>query len=223
VSETHFTEHSYVNVPNYITYATNHPDGRAHAGSAIIVRKGIKHHELPKHETDHIQATNISIEDWDVNLTISVIYCPPRHKIKTEQYNAFINALEHTFLVGGDFNAKHQYWGSRLVNPKGCVLYQTIQEKQLQILSTGEPTYWPTDINKTPYLLDVFIFKGLSHNSLDIRPNLEIASDHTPIIATISKHIITHQNYTTAKQTGKHSEMKSKKINDSTQSKVRSL
>jgi exonuclease III len=44
VSETHFTEQNYVNIPNYITYATNHPDGRAHAGSAIIIRKDIKHH-----------------------------------------------------------------------------------------------------------------------------------------------------------------------------------
>jgi hypothetical protein len=44
-----------------------------------------------------------------------------------------------------------------------------------------------------PDLLDFFIFKGLLHNSLDIRPNLEIASDHIPIIATISTHIITRQ------------------------------
>jgi hypothetical protein len=66
--------------------------------------------------------------------------------------------------------------------------YQTIQEKQLEILSTGKPTYWPIDFNKTPDLLDFFAFKGLSHNSLDTRPSLEIASDHTPIIATISTH-----------------------------------
>lgn len=63
VSETHFTEQNYVNIPNYITYATNHPDGRAHAGEAIIIRTDIKHHELAKYETDHIRATNISIED----------------------------------------------------------------------------------------------------------------------------------------------------------------
>jgi hypothetical protein len=37
-----------------------------------------------------------------------------------------------------------------------------------------------------------FIFKGLSHNSLYIRHNLQTASI-TPIIATISTHIITHQ------------------------------
>jgi hypothetical protein len=160
----------------------------------MIMRKGIKYHELPKYETDYIQATNISIENWDGNLTISDIYCPPRHKIKTEQYNAFINSLGHRFLVGDDFNAKHQYWGSRLINPKGRELYQTIHEKELEIPSSDEPTHWPTDINKTPDLLDFFIFKGLSHNSLDIRPDLEIASDHTPIIATNSTHIITHQN-----------------------------
>jgi hypothetical protein len=90
---------------------------------------------------NHIQATKINIEDWDGNLTISAIYCPPRHKIKKEQYNAFINALGHRFLIGGDFNAKHQYWGSQLINPKGRELYQTIQEKQIEVLSTDEPTY----------------------------------------------------------------------------------
>jgi hypothetical protein len=67
-------------------------------------------------------------------------------------------------MDGGDFSAKHQYWGSRLINPKGRELYQTIKEKQLEILSTGERTYWPTDINKTPDLLlvDFFIFKEIA-------------------------------------------------------------
>jgi hypothetical protein len=117
----------------------------------------------------------------------------PSHEIKKEQYNAFINALGYRFLAGGDFNAKHQYWVSCLISPKGRELYQTLKEKRLKILSTGEPTYWPKDINKTPVLLDFFILKWLSHNSVDIRPNLQLASDHPPIIATISTHIITHQ------------------------------
>jgi exonuclease III len=62
VSETHFKEQNYINTPNYITYATNHPDCKAHAGSAIIIRKDIKHHELAKYETDHIQATKSGME-----------------------------------------------------------------------------------------------------------------------------------------------------------------
>jgi hypothetical protein len=72
----------------------------AHAGSAIILRKDIKPHELAKYEMGNIQAMNISIEDWDGNFTISAIYCPPRHTIKKEQYIVFINSLGHKFLVG---------------------------------------------------------------------------------------------------------------------------
>jgi hypothetical protein len=67
--------------------------------------------------------------------------------------------------------------------------YQTIQEKEVEILSTGEPSYWPA--GTTPDLLDFYIFKGLSKNYLDIKPNVEIASDRIPIVATISTHILT--------------------------------
>jgi hypothetical protein len=99
----HFTEQYYIHIPKYNTYATNHLDGTAHAGSSI------KHHELAKYEMGHIQATNIRIKDCNRNLTTSAIYCPQCHTIKKEQYNAYINTLGHRFLVGGDFNAKHHY------------------------------------------------------------------------------------------------------------------
>jgi hypothetical protein len=45
------------------------------------------------------------------------------------------------------------------------------------------------NVNKTPDLLDFFIFKGLLHNYLDIKPNIEIASDHIPS----RTHILTRQ------------------------------
>jgi hypothetical protein len=40
-------------------------------------------------------------------------------------------------MVAGDFNAKRQYWGSRLTNLKGRELYQTVQGKKLEIMPTG--------------------------------------------------------------------------------------
>jgi hypothetical protein len=63
-------------------------------------------------------------------------------------------------------------------------------------------------------LLGFFILKGLSRNYLDIQTNLEIAADHTPIIATISTHIITRQQQPklhNSRTTGKYLEIKSKK------------
>jgi hypothetical protein len=128
VFETNFKKRNYVKIPTCTTYATNHPDRKAHAGSAVMIRKDITYQELAKYETDHIQIRNTGIEEWDGSLTISVI-------------------------VGGDFNVKHLYWGFHLISPKGQELYQTIQIMQIEIISTGEPIHWPADVNKTPVLL----------------------------------------------------------------------
>jgi hypothetical protein len=68
-------ERNYVKITTYTKYATSQPDGTAHSGSATIIRKDIMYNKLDKYETDHIQATNISIAHWDGNLIISAIYC----------------------------------------------------------------------------------------------------------------------------------------------------
>jgi len=38
VSETHFTERSYMKIPNYNIYHTTHPDETAHGSTAVIIR-----------------------------------------------------------------------------------------------------------------------------------------------------------------------------------------
>ena len=63
ISETHFTRKSYLKIPNYTIYNTEHPDGTAHGGAAIIIRNTIKHHEIEKFKHEHIQATNIIVDD----------------------------------------------------------------------------------------------------------------------------------------------------------------
>jgi hypothetical protein len=49
VSETHFTTKTHFQIPQYNTYYTNHPDGTAHAGTAIIVKHTLRHHELSQY------------------------------------------------------------------------------------------------------------------------------------------------------------------------------
>ena len=57
-----------------------------------------------------------------------------------------------------------------------------IRNNNLNILSTRTPTYWPTDLNKKPDLLDFAVTRELNTNKLKITRNLELNSDHTPII-----------------------------------------
>jgi hypothetical protein len=53
-------------------------------------------------------------------------------------------------------------------------------------MSTGEPKYWPADLNKIPDLLDIAVTKGIS----EIQSNLDLSSDHSVIIITLSTHLI---------------------------------
>ena len=83
-------------------------------------------------------------------------------------------------MVGGDFNAKHPQWGSRLANPRGRILHSVIRQESLSFMSTGQRTYWP-DTNKIPALIDFFLIGGLSHKYYKFESCLDLSSDHTPI------------------------------------------
>jgi len=84
-----------------------HPDGKAHGGTAIIIRSSIKHYEIDKHQRDFLQATSVMMETWNGCITISAVYSPPKHTIKSEQYIKFLKTLGNRFIAAGEYNAKH--------------------------------------------------------------------------------------------------------------------
>lgn len=193
LSETHFTSNAYFNIKNFTLYHTTHPDAdiTPRGGTAILVKQYIKHYELPKYQKNFLQATSIVVEDWHGPLTISAAYCPPNYPTNKEETAEYFTTLGNRFLAGGDYNAKNTAWGSRLTAPgRGRVIYNIMQDLNLNHLSTYTPTYWPTDPDKLPDLLDFFITKGIAAGYLAIESNLDLYSDHTPVIATVSGTII---------------------------------
>ncbi|PNF38076.1 hypothetical protein B7P43_G18153 [Cryptotermes secundus] len=190
ISETHFTTRTMLKIQSYKIYHIPHPDDTAHGGAAVIIRSTIPHHELPHYQTPKIQAANIQINASPWPFTTTAIYCPPRHSISTEEYIEFLQSQGNKFLIGGDWNAKNTAWGARLSTPKGRNLLKALIQQNCNYLSTGVPTYWPTDPNKLPDLLDFFINKGVTSNYIQVEPNFELSSDHSPVIATLSSHII---------------------------------
>lgn len=134
ISETHFTEKSYLKI------------------NVIIIRNNITHYETNCYKKEHIQAANIVLQDWEGPITISAVYCPPRHAIKKEEFETYFQTLGSRFICGGDLNSKHQRWGSRLITPKGRELYKAMDSLGLDVIFTGAPTYWPSDKNYRMYL-----------------------------------------------------------------------
>jgi len=131
VSETHFTNRSYITIPNYNirVYYTNQPDETEHGGTAVIIRQNIKHYVQAEYRYENIQATSIDIEDNTGETTVSATYCPPKHHNKYDDYDRFFKALRNCFIAKGDYNAKNNFWGSRLRTTKERQLYKVMKKK----------------------------------------------------------------------------------------------
>lgn len=196
ISETHFTEKNYLKFNGYKLYDTKHPSGKGHGGTAILIKNRIKHHEIEGYCKDHIQATSICLEEWNSKCIISAVYCPPKHAIKKRDFINFFDTLGEKFIAGGDYNSKHTFWGSRLVSTKGKQLLEAINEKALDSVSTGHPTYWPSDRQKIPDLLDFFVVKGVPKSFM--KPNVcyDLSSDHSPVLLTLYTESLTTENLT---------------------------
>ena len=126
-----------IKIPNYSIYNCNHPDGTAHGGAAILIRKTLQHNEVPAYRTDKIQAAIIQIKAQPWSFNIAAIYSPPRHRIEVKDYESLFHHLGSKFLVDGDWNAKHISWGSRIITPKGRNLLQSITNCKLLIPVDG--------------------------------------------------------------------------------------
>lgn len=191
VSETHLTAQTVVKITGFEVYSTPHPANQARGGSAIIIRANVRHHEEEMYQTDHLQASIVRVETPRYKFTVAAVYCPPRHNTKEYEYLSFLNKLGNTFIAGGDWNAKHVKWGSRLTNTKGRELYNAGSYLTCNFMSQGTPTYWPTDSNKVPDILDFFIVRGLSRHYIKVDNCLDLSSDHSPVIMTLSEFVIT--------------------------------
>jgi hypothetical protein len=87
----------------------------ARGGSTVIMRNNIKHFENEKYVTCDFQATIVTVETTKQRLTVSAIYCPPIYNICANEYKTIFDKMNSHFIIGGDLNAKHTHWGSRLI------------------------------------------------------------------------------------------------------------
>lgn len=186
VSETHFTTRSFLKIKNYDLIRSDHPSSRAHAGAAIIIKSSINYEEEESISLPHMQVARVKAFLNNSKVQIASVYSPPRHNLKCEDYKDIFNRFGDKFIVAGDFNAKHPWWGSRLATPKGNELYKCIVDNNYHTLSTGTPTYHPTDPRKVPDLLDFVVYSGIPSNRLEIKDSGELSSDHSALILSYS-------------------------------------
>lgn len=108
ISETHFTNYSYVHIPGYTLIKTNHPDNTAHGGAAFFVKSTIECVSFPSFSQDFLQSCAINLKINNTPLTIAAIYSLPKHNVTNIQFTDYFNTFNSNFIIGGDLNANHQ-------------------------------------------------------------------------------------------------------------------
>ena len=182
ISETHFTSSTYLRIRNYTLYECPHPSNKARGGAAVLIRDHIKHDYITLIQKEEYQVAAVTIELNHQKLDVAAIYNPPRHRLTSENYIKLFKKLQSRFIIGGDYNARHPVWGSRLTNPKGKELLKAINALQAEVASSCKPTYWPTDTSKRPDLIDFFILRKIPPVFIAAENLYDLSSDHSPVL-----------------------------------------
>jgi Reverse transcriptase (RNA-dependent DNA polymerase)/Endonuclease-reverse transcriptase len=186
--ETRLTANNRLLLANYAVYRTDRPTGRG-GGTAIAVKTGIKHHQLVLPALAQLEATGVMTTTRNGPLRIIAVYRPPRGVLCATDIAKLLDAPEPT-IIGGDFNAKHPAWNSRIVSPAGRALLKLSQDTGFNVLGPPRHTYFRIAGRiKTSDVLDIFITQNL-RQSIDIANISALTSDHNPIIATIGDSLI---------------------------------
>jgi hypothetical protein len=68
-----------------------------------------------------------------------------------------------------------------------------IEKNNLRHLSTGEPTYWPSDRNKLPDLVDFCVTKGIPQDFAVAKSCFDQSSDHSLVLITLKAHALNQE------------------------------
>lgn len=120
ISETHLTNNSAFKIFSYNILRADHPDDTAHGGSAQIIFNKIAHTLSLLSTSLDMQITNTSLLIDSVPISITSAYLPPGRKFPENKLQ-YLSTLNHTFLLGADFNAKHHCWGCFLINTRSRI------------------------------------------------------------------------------------------------------
>jgi len=174
-----------IKFPGYKIYRAGRiTQSRAMGGVAILVRNQIKQQQLPTLVLSYLEAVPVSININNKSITFVSAYQPPSRQMLIADYEIIMN-LDNSVRIAGDLNSKHINWGCRVTNPNGTKLQAFIGNTPYTISAPNTPTYFPTDLNRLPDILDILIIKSVPFVCVH-EPLIELDSDHIPVKITIN-------------------------------------
>ena len=110
-----------------------------HGGSALLIRKDISHVSIDLQTSLQAVAVQINLNRC---YTICSIYLSPNENVSEGELLILCQQLPQPFFILGDVNGRHYMWGDTITNRRGDLLFSFIEDHNLGILNTGEPTHF---------------------------------------------------------------------------------
>ncbi|GJQ88772.1 hypothetical protein Trydic_g5791 [Trypoxylus dichotomus] len=147
------------NIPNYTTYRTDR-NTKPGGGTAILVRKEIKHHSIGTNMTKWKLLVYIYIHTRRGIIALHAAYSSPQDDIEKADIDAVFN-FHHPTILAGDLNSKHPQWNSKTLNRKGKQLKKNSDERNLSGDAPTKDTHIhaPTGLTN---VLDLVILKNVT-------------------------------------------------------------
>lgn len=198
--------------PDFLYYKHDRDD-RPKGGVLIIIRRNIRHQQMPFINCKLIENINIEIYAQNRRFQISSCYLPGGTSTQDirDNYRSDIRLITGRpntaqFLAMGDFNSKHRFWNCNMANPAGNILYNEMSNGQFTTHYSHEHTYHPFDVTRmssTPDLL-------LTNTSLQISELTTHAfgSDHNGVTFTLHLDSNLSLNPTYSRPSFKHADWK---------------
>ena len=136
---------------NYSVYRKD-TDDTPGEGTAIVVRKVIKHSEILQPTLQHMEATAIQLSINKSLVTLNSIYKPPGKIVETD-IQLLIKASRKE-IPAGNSDAKHVTWNYRKKNAAGQVLLNHYNKNDHIITAPVSATHIPDGIHSTPEVID---------------------------------------------------------------------
>lgn len=182
---------SPINLKGFTIYSTPGPTSqRPTGGTAILVNHNTIHSRIPIQS--NLQATAIRIS-LSRPITLCSTYIPPNSPVTTCNLEDLINQLPPPLLLLGDLNGQNPLWGGSKTNPRGKLIADVINSKDLCLLNNGSNTFLHS-AHGTYSAIDISISSPdiLLDCTWRVVDDL-CGSDHFPITVTLSSDHV-HQN-----------------------------
>lgn len=185
LQETNFTSNYCASIKGYVHFFKNRLQcNRASGGVAIF----IKPYTIPEiiNVNTNLETIIIKIK-YPFALTICNIYLPNSSALNISDLNNLISQLPSPFIIMGDFNSHHFYWGSAKCDTRGKSIAEWLDDhSDILLLNNGQPTHFNSNTGNTSNIDLTLASQNISSyfewNALDDLYD----SDHFPIFIKTS-------------------------------------